>query len=218
MEIKVKKATGSESKTTTTLDLLSQVKGLPDSVKSRVKQDVGEFLVESILSSAHATKSPVEGEGSFDKLSPAYKKKKVAEGHDGKPNLEFSGDMLDALTFEETPNGIELGWFGDQAGKADGHNNLSGKSSLPQRRLLPDVGQNFTSSIKEGAEKIIADAIADSIEFEREDFDGVETKTELYDVLTEYFPGMGRSEIKAIVARSPELAHLLDDLDLFTLL
>lgn len=217
MEIKVKKAQGSDSRTTATLDLFQGVK-LPDKILSRVKQDVGEYLVEAILSSAHKSQSPVEGEGSFDALSPQYKKKKVAEGHAGKANLEFSGALLDDLTFEETPNGIELGWFGDQAGKADGHNNLSGKSDLPQRRVLPDVGQSFVSSIQEGAEKIIADAIADSLEFKKSDFEDVDSRATLYDVLDDYFPDFSRSEIKAVIARSPDLAGLLDDMGLLDLL
>jgi hypothetical protein len=216
MEIKVKKAVGSESKTATTLDL--GLGNLPDKIQSRVKQDVGEFLVESLLSSAAKGQSSVAGEGSFDPLSPIYRKKKVAEGHAGKANLELSGDLLDGLTFEETNKGIELGWFGAEAGKADGHNNLSGKSHLPQRRLLPDVGQSFSDSIQSGAEKIIADAIADAVDFDAADFEDVETKADLYTVLDDYFPDMSRAEIKATIARTPALASLLDDQDLFKLL
>jgi hypothetical protein len=147
-----------------------------------------------------------------------YKKKKVADGLPGKANLEFQGDMLDALEFQETEDGIKIGWFGDQAAKADGHANLSGDSSLPQRRLIPDEGQEFVPKIQDEIEKIVADAIANDMEFEKADFEEVETKAQLYDVLDEYFPDFSRAEIKSVVARSPDLAGLLDDLDLLDLL
>ena len=217
MEIKVTKAVGSDSKTASTLDLFEGV-ALPDDVKSRVKQDVGDYLVEAILSSAHKATSPIDGEGAFAPLSPVYKAKKLADGLPGKANLEYSGDLLDSLTFNETRNGIEIGWFGSEAGKADGHNNLSGDSLIPTRRLIPDMGQSFDSSITEGIDKIISDAIADSFDFKRSDFVDVTTKQELYDALDEYFPGLSRTEIRGVVARSPDLADLLDSLDLFGML
>lgn len=190
---------------------------ISETAKSKIKNDVGEYLVESILSSASASKSPVAGE-SFPALSKIYKKRKIAEGHAGKPNLELEGDMLDALTFKETKNGIELGWFGDQAPKADGHNNFSGKSDLPQRRVLPAEGQEFVSRIQGEVEKIIADAVADGMSFNTDDFEGVESKSDLYEALDEYFPGMSKAEIKGVIARTPDLAHMLDGMDLIGLL
>lgn len=217
MEIRVKKAVGSADKTTTTLDLTAGLK-LPEAVKSRIKSDVGDFLVEQIVKSAGQAKSPVAGESWKAKLSEKYAAKKKSEGLPTKANMEFEGDYLDSLTYQETKDGIELGWFGDQAGKADGHNNLSGDSSLPQRRVLPDVGQKFIAPIQNELEKIVADSIADEVSFDKSDFDGVESKGELYSTLGEYFPDMSRSEIKVLISRTPALADLLDELDLLRLL
>jgi hypothetical protein len=191
---------------------------IPEAAKTQIKRDVGDYLVEQITKSAGRAQSPVAGESWKQTLSPEYKKKKKAEGLPTKANMEESGDLLDSLTFEETGNGIELGWFGDQAGKADGHNNLSGKSDLPQRRTLPDVGQEFVSSIQSEIEKIVADGVSNSMEFEAKDFEDVNTKADLYDALSDYFPDLSRAGIKSLIARTPDLAGLLEDMDLLDLL
>jgi hypothetical protein len=217
MEIKVKKTIGSADRTTATLDLVGSLK-IPEATKTRIKNDVGDFLVEQIIKSAGRAESPVQGGEWEKKLSKQYAAKKKAEGLGTKANLEFEGDLLDALTFEETQDGIEVGWIGEQAGKADGHNNFSGKSSLPRRQGLPDEGEGFKPSINNEIEKIIADHIADSIEFEADDFEDVSSKSELYTVLDEFFPDLTKTEIKMAVTRVPGLARLLDELDLLELL
>ncbi len=191
---------------------------LPEATKNRIKNDVGDYLIESIVSVVGKAKSPVSG-GDWEKqLSPEYKKKKASEGLPGIANLELEGDLLDALTYESTDEGIEIGWFGDQAAKADGHNNFSGKSSLPRRQALPDVDQEFIPAIQKEIEKIIADAIADGVEPVESDFDSVTTKEELYDTLSEYFPGLSRAEIRSAISRSPNFAAFLDDNSLMGLL
>lgn len=190
---------------------------IPERTKSRIKSDVGQFLVEQILSSASASKSPVEGED-WPPLSDAYKRQKKAEGLGGKANLEAEGDLLDALGFDETKDGIEIGWTGKQAGKADGHNNLSGDSSIPTRRVLPDVGQEFIPRIQKEAERIISDAIGDEVSLEDSDFQAVTNRDELYSTLKDYFPDLSRAEIRVAITRSVGIARFLDDLGLFTLL
>lgn len=127
-------------------------------MKLKIASDVGDFLLEQILLAANEAKSPVSGER-FPVLSKEYKKKKIAEGLGGSPNLTYEGDLLDAITFKPTAKGIEIGWWGDQAGKADGHANFSGRSKLPQRRLLPDEGQTFKRPIQSEIEAIIAEEI-----------------------------------------------------------
>lgn len=217
MEIKVKKTTATSDQTTATLELTKGLK-LTDSVKSRINNDVGQFLIENIITTVGKAKSPIDGGDWAPKLSKEYAKKKRDEGLSATPDMQETGALLDALTFEETDDGIEIGWFGDQAPKADGHNNFSGKSDLPRRQSLPDVGEDFISAIQSGIEKIVSDSLADGMEFDSEDFDGIDTRTELYDVLDEYFPDMSRTEIKAIITRTPDFARFLDDEDLLELL
>lgn len=204
-----------ETKTASRINL--EIDHLPADLQEQVKERVGEFLVEQTLLAVGGSKSPVASE-SFPALSPHYKAVKEAEGGTPVPNLELHGNMLSALDFHKTAEGIEIGVFGKEAPKADGHNNFSGDSSLPQRRFLPDVGQEYRPSIQNEIDKIITDALATSIQFQPSDFSAVTTEAELYDVLAEQFPGMSRAEIRGAVIRSPSLFSMLDDEGLVGLL
>lgn len=217
MEIKVKKATGTPEKTAVTLDLTSGL-SVSEAVKTRIKNDVGDFLVESILSTVGKSKSPVAGED-WPSLSANYKKKKIDDGLPGRANMEYEGDMLDTLEFKKTDDGIELGFFGAEAWKADGHLKFSGKdNNTPKRRFLPGEDQTFIPSIQAEIENIVADAVADSMEFTSADFDDVGSKSELYEALSDYFPDLTRAEVRSAITRTPALARLLDDLDLLEFL
>lgn len=91
-------------------------------------------------------------------LSKDYKQKKIAEGLGGKANLTFEGDLIDSLTYKNTRDGLKIGWFtASEAPKADGHANLSGKSKLPTRRLIPAEGQKFKGDIQSEIEAMIAE-------------------------------------------------------------
>lgn len=209
MPMKVKSITGTETKTVSTLELTKDLP-LTEKVKTRIKRDVGDFLVESIVSTVGGAASPVAGEA-WPKLSKGYKKLKLESGLPDKANMEFEGDMLDALTYKTTDDGIDIGFFNRQAWKADGHLKFSGeKNNIPKRRFLPGVGQKFDSDIQSGVEQIITDALNDAVDFTSEDFNQVTTRAELYDVLGEQFPGLSRAEIRATVARTPKLAGLLE--------
>lgn len=192
---------------------------IPESVKTQVREDVGQFLIESILKSVSDGKSPIEGE-SWPKLSKKYKARKEAEGLPGVANMEESGDMLDSLMFKKSDDGVELGFFGAEAPKADGHNKFSGKeNNTPQRRFLPGEGESFSEEIQTGAQKIIADAVNDNLLFNADDFSGVTTTAELYSILFEYFPGLeSRIDIRSAIAVTPKLLQLLDDEGLIDLL
>jgi hypothetical protein len=139
---------------------------LPDEVRAKINRDVGDFLIEQIIQSAEAEKSPISGEG-WPSLSKAYKEKKIREGLGGKANLTFEGDLLDALTYKQSKTGIEIGWFGKEAPKADGHANISGKSRIRTRRLIPDEGQMFKRDIKNEIEMIVAEYV-EQVESERD--------------------------------------------------
>lgn len=211
--MKVIKATGSSDRTTSEIDL--GLGGLPKDVKDDIIEEVGTFLVEQILMTVGDAKSPVSGE-SFPSLSKKYRALKEEQGGSGTPDLELTGAMKDALTFEATDTGLEIGFFGDQAGKADGHNNFSGESKIPKRRFLPDEGQTFKKDILQGVEEII-DSKSGEV-FEKSDFSSVETTQELYDVLREVYGGMGRLAIREAVASSSSLMDILIELDLVDLL
>lgn len=133
--------------------------------------------------------------------------------------MEFEGDMLDSLSFEETRDGVEVGIFGKEAWKADGHLKFSGEEGMaPRRRFLPGEGQEFDSAIQDGIEEIILGVIGDETKLDRQDFNAVSTKAELYSVLSEYFPDLARAEIKQLVVSAPSMVAFLDDLSLLELL
>jgi hypothetical protein len=131
----------------------------PDSRKdkSQAMRDIAEYVRDEILQYVGDGSSPVSGRGKFKALSPEYKKIKEEISGVGFSNMELYGDMLDSLEIRITGNKIAVGWFGgDEAAKADGHNNFSGDSSLPVRRSIPNAkdGETFKRDIVKGMKEI----------------------------------------------------------------
>jgi hypothetical protein len=215
--MKVTNKTTDENETSVELDLYGGQK-LPKRVRDRIADEVGNYLVETTLISIEQGKSPVSGEGSFKALSPDYKALKKREGGTPKPNLEFNGDLKDQLNFEQTKNGVKVGVFGDRAGAADGHNNLSGKSKLPKRRFLPDEGQNYKSDTRKEVDRIIADIIAEESTYKAKDFKNINTATALYEKLGELLRLNTRREINLAVIRNDDLQDVLKESGAYDLL
>lgn len=206
-----------QAETSVDIDLF-EGRSLKKATKTRIQEEVGSYLVEQTLTSMAEKKSPVQGAPNFKPLSKAYKKRKLSEVGSGDPNLEFDGTMKDELDFKPNEKGISFGVFGERAGAADGHNNLSGKSDLPLRQFIPDVGQSFKKNIKIEVERIVADIIAEETTFRKSDFEDITTKRELYEKLAELFGEMPRAELQLIVFRNEELTDILKGLDLLGLL
>ena len=109
---------------------------IPEENRKAVKQEVGEYLVNETIRYMEEGRSPVAGEQPWSKLDKDY----AAEEHNGDrtPTLNATGRLRESLQFRSTDDGVEIGIFHkSQQGKADGHNNFSGKSQLPQRRFVP---------------------------------------------------------------------------------
>lgn len=127
---------------------------VPADKRTQVKEEVGQYVLDEILSRVGNGESPVSGER-FKQLSKKYADK--MKGGNRTPNLELEGDMLASLGYRRTSNGVAVGIMEkSQRPKADGHNNFSGKSSLPQRRFIPAPDQNFKSDIESGIQDIIS--------------------------------------------------------------
>lgn len=194
------------------------LKGLTTEVKTQIKNEVGEFIVEQILKSVSSQQSPVVGEN-WPKLDPEYKKKKLKELGSGKADLEGSGDMLDALTFKPTKEGVEIGFFNSEAWKADGHLKFSGaENDIPKRRFLPAEGQTFKSDIREEVDRIITDAVSENESFLMSDLREIETPEELFDYLKEKIGDLSRADLRLAVLRNNDLLRKLRNLDLLDLL
>ena len=208
--------TVSENEISSEIDLVSAL-NISASAKRKIKEDVGEYLKEQILLSVGESKSPVSGER-FPALSKSYKKFKEDSSRQGTANLEFTGDMLDAVDYELTTDGIKIGVFGAEAGKADGHNNFSGDSDLPQRRFLPEKNQRFKAEIEQEIQRIVSDHVVDSVEIPYAEIRDVETKAELIEILDDMFPDFTFAEIRDAILRNEELLELLDDNNLLQFL
>ena len=89
-------------------------------------------------------------------MSPAYKKIKDKESGVTVANLELTGDMLDALeVVRKRGTKLSLQIEGDEAPKADGHNNHSGDSPLPERRFIPKDGETLRDTIWRDVKRIL---------------------------------------------------------------
>ena len=204
--------TVSDSEISSEIDL--DLSAVPKNIRGRVKRDVGEYLVEQTLLSLGESKTPVSGAGFKKTLSKEYKKEKVAAGRSGVADLEFEGDLKDSFTFKSTDSGIKIGHFGKEAPKADGHNNFSGKSELPERRYLPKEGESYKRNIQSEIDKIVQDAIVSEVPISENKLKSVETKTDFWSLLMSTYEGLTRVEIRDAVSRNESFVQTLIALDL----
>jgi len=134
-------------------EIVLDMSNVPRDQRSDLKDEVGQFVVDSILEKLSSGKSPVEGE-SFQKLDKDYASK--FKGGNRTPNLELDGDLLESLGFRNTRDGVAVGILSaSQRPKADGHNNFSGDSKLPTRRFIPGSDQSFKKEIESGIQNIV---------------------------------------------------------------
>lgn len=215
--MKTIKAEATASKTASTIDFSDDLEGLSKAQKKEVMDQIGELLVEQVLSYVADVSTPVSGASYKKTLSKEYKKFKLEEVGSGEPNLDLTGEMLNSLDYKVQGEKIELGIFGEDAPKADGHNNFSGKSRLPERRFLPGEGQEFKGEIKRLVKETIETFKADTIQFTKEDLRAIDSKKELYDYLKEQLGDLPRPRLRELVLQS-ELAAELDAEDLLGLL
>lgn len=132
------------------------LEGVDDDLKDLAKEEIREFIIDSTLEEISKGRSPVDGEGTWQKLNKEYAQEK--KGGDRTPNLELTGQMLDDYErgFKvNSDDSISFSMSGFSGDKADGHSHLSGKpSKLPRRRFIPGDGQKYNKKITSGIKKI----------------------------------------------------------------
>lgn len=200
------------------IDISKDLVGIPKSDQSTLKDQLGELLVEQILESLADVRSPVQGGKYKTKLSADYAKKKKAETGSSAANLDLTGEMINSIDYKIKGNTIQIGVFGSDAGKADGHNNFSGMSKLPTRQFLPEAGQNFRKDIQTLLSDTIDGYRADITELDSSKLKNIETTKELYQYLADQLGLSKRSEIKSMVLESKNLLNALDKYNLVDLL
>lgn len=152
-------------KVTYTLDLSDKLEDLSSSERRDTLETVGQYLVEQILESVGRAKTTVAGGKYKATLSKEYLKVKEGLSSSSIPNMELSGDMLDALEYKITGDKVEVGIFDyDQAQKADNHNKFSSastKTKVPQRQFIPNNknGERFRADIQREINQIIIEAV-----------------------------------------------------------
>lgn len=214
--MKVVSAQGSKTKTSSEIDLFDGLV-LSDEAKARASERIGEFLVEQVLSSVAEKKSPIQGEGWKQTLSKDYKAEKQSEGVTAEPNMELTGAMLDSLDYKTTDRGIEIGIFGSEAWKADGHNHFSAASAqatAPKRRFLPGEDQKFKADIERGVDEIIAEEIMKEESVKKSDLKDIESKAQFFAFFREKLPGYSNAEISKAILTNKKLFDIVSDLDL----
>jgi hypothetical protein len=122
--------------------------------------------------------------------------------------------MLDNLGYRPTGSGVEIGVYGKDAPKADGHVNFSGKSQIPTRRFIPGEGQQFRPEIDREIQDIVNDHIARSRKPTRAELGVIRSKSELNTFIRGLFPDMSLSAAKSSILRDNELADLFGEFSL----
>lgn len=197
------------------IDLFSDLTAkVPKELKGEISKEVGEYLKEQILTYVASSSTPVSGASYKSSLSKSYAKFKKSEVGNTLANLELTGEMLDQLDYRVTSAGVEVGVYGSSARKADGHNNFSGSSDLPERRFLPKEGEAFKAQITKEVTRIIEDKLTEQIEIGRKDFALIKNKQELMDTFKTMFPDMSLNKATDAALRNREFRMLLDEFNL----
>lgn len=215
----VKKINVSSNKVSSEIDLFEDL-NVPREFRQEIKEQVGDLLVDHILTSVAEAKTPIASGKYKSSLSPDYKKFKSSQGRGNTANLEFTGGMLGDLSFRTTGQGIEIGVFGKaSAGKADGHNNFSGTSDLPPRQFLPKVGEFFGGNhIKTQVDEVIRSKIVENVGFTRLELSDIRTESGLKSFLTDKFPSMTFIQVTNAILAKPELVSLFEGINLLRFL
>lgn len=128
--------------------------------RKQIESKVKDIVLTEVIEKMGEGVSPVTGrkiKKKFKKLSEDYLIKKEELGGTPEANLELSGDLKNSLRVKKKGDELILTVLSDQQPKADGHNNFSGKSSLPERKFIPNAkkGETFSRDIRDTIKSFI---------------------------------------------------------------
>lgn len=116
--------------------------------RRRALEEAAEIVKTRVLEYVQEARSPVSGGKWKRSLSKEYRDRKLEDGGSGVADMELSGSMLNALEVVlKRGNKLSLEITGAEAPKADGHNNHSGRSELPERVFIPRKNETFKRDI-----------------------------------------------------------------------
>jgi hypothetical protein len=128
-----------------------------EKIREQIKKEVGDFLIEETLKQVGEGKTPISGGTYNKKLTSKYAKEKGTN----LSNMELDGDLLDALTYEITSNGVKIIISGDQAIKAFAHHtSYRGHPTIKdrekyKREFIPNKDQSYKKDILKEVEAIV---------------------------------------------------------------
>lgn len=124
--------------------------------RKQIESEVKDIVLTEVIEKIGEGVSPVTGR-KFKKLSKDYLIKKEELGGTPEANLELFGDLKNSLRVKKKGDELILTVLSDQQPKADGHNNFSGKSSLPERKFIPNAkkGETFSRDIRDTIKSFI---------------------------------------------------------------
>lgn len=135
---------------------------IPRNSREDAKEEIAEYLLDTVLDHVSRIKSPVSGGAYKPTLSKDYKKIKAKISGSTKPNMELYGDMLDDLDARFEGSTLSFGIHGDASEesmlKAENHNKFTArarKTKLPERSFIPRKDQDFKKSIMSDIKDII---------------------------------------------------------------
>jgi len=181
--------------------------GLTEAQRNRIKDEAGELIIDHILGRVGKAESPIRG-ADWPALSKEYKKFKKAQGRGSKANMEFHGDMLDALEYVRTDSGVKIQIKGGEAAKADGHNQFGGESGLPKRQFLPEEGDKFKGSLTSDIKSIVAEEAVSRFKVDRIELGRITTKAQLNTFLRGKFPQTPVADVKNAILLNDDLRRI----------
>jgi len=126
---------------------------VPEELREEALNDIGEYLLDSILDYVGSSRSPVAGGEFRASLSPDYAKR---AGKD-RADLDLTGSMLNSLeySYDADSGTVTLGIFEeDEIPKAYNHNV---GDTLPKRQFLPEEEETFKAEIIRGVGRILSE-------------------------------------------------------------
>lgn len=136
------------------MDLSEQIQKVPASKRKEVTKQIGDWIVDNIVTYLDKSNTPVK-DGQFKKsLSKEYSK---ATGKK-KADLHLEGTMLSSLVVDSFRDKVTIK-ITEPTQKKKAYNHNVG-DTLPVRKFLPDDAQDetFKKPILDGISRIIKDA------------------------------------------------------------
>lgn len=144
-----------KSKVSVNVNLEKDLEGLSKSEQTKLKKLVGDTIIDEIEKTTMKKESTTKAER-YEKLSKAYRKKKLASGKGGQPNLRLTDSMIDDLFSKNNTNGVEIK-ITDSLSKKKAENHNHGVT-VPKRQFLPtQSGKGFRRDIMKAVNAKIRD-------------------------------------------------------------